>query len=155
MGQHRPCAEPCVVSGGTAQSSGLTRESWAPGRTPDLYSGVASPLPCASLEHAWGLSPRRGGQLGASEKQCRAGILWNLTGEVQPELEEKLILGQDQVRPLSFRKFHRRCCARAPPPPPPPSTHPPGRPALCSLPFHRPHTVSPGWSLWTLVNFVL
>lgn len=90
MGQHRPCAEPCVVSGGTAQSSGLTRESWAPGRTPDLYTGVTSPLPCASLEHAWGLSPRRGDQLGTSEKQHRAGILWNLTGEVQPELEEKL-----------------------------------------------------------------
>ena len=100
------------------------------------------PCPVLSLEPAWGLSPRRGGRLGASEKRCRAGILWNLTGEVRPELEEKLILGQDQVRPLSFRKFHRRCCARAPPPPPPPSTHPPGRPALCSLPFHRPHSQS-------------
>lgn len=96
----------------------------------------------ASLEHS--CQPEEVVSSGLQgSRECWAGVLWNLTGEVWLESEEKLILGRDQVRvlPEAPQKAVTHAEApRHPPPAPLPSTPLPGGPALPSPPFHQPRS---------------
>lgn len=105
-----------------AQPSCFTRESW-------VAAGLQAGPQVFTQE--WRLSGKRLGPIGQRRWTAwnfRGAVLaWNPleldwgTGELQLELEEKLILGQNQVRPLSVKSSAKGCCPRghsqSPPPP--------------------------------------